>query len=396
MSPWRNAHAWFGTINSAPSRYLLIVLVLGVFLTGSAAVFSNTKQNWDMLAYVGLIKEQSSIDASEIHRTTYETVREVVSDGVFEDLKSSNIKYRETAYEDPSSFVQQLAWYRVRVAYWGLGYLLSKAGIHEVTALRIIGAAFYFALCTVVLLHLAYLFPDRTLPLLLSVVVALCPPLLQMGRLITPDMMASVGVALGFSLLIREKLILGALIMLATVFVRTDIAVFCALLITPVVLVGKGRLARRIGSAIGLALAVPLVLLMNSAFDYPGWEKLFTHAFLGKELLSYPLDTDVSVSSKEYFSVLLSKKPMLLFIKGNMIWLMMVLSIVLFCKLFNESRLRDPALVWLGTILANLPVRMALYPNPGDRLYVIFALLVFFLLAGLYQRRESIDPRFPK
>lgn len=387
MSPWRNTHAWFGTINSVPSRYLLIVLVLGIILTGSAAVFSNTKQNWDMLAYVGLIKEQSSINASEIHRTTYETVREVVSDEVFENLKSNNIKYRETAYEDPSSFVQQLAWYRVRVAYWGLGYLLSKAGIHEVTALRIIGAAFYFAFCTVVLLHLAYLFPDRTLPLLLSVVVALCPPLLQMGRLITPDMMASVGVALGFSLLIREKLILGALIMLATVFVRTDIAVFCALLITPVVLVGRGRLAKRIGSAIGLALAVPLVLLMNSAFDYPGWEKLFTHAF--KELLSYPLATDVSVSSKQYFSALLSNG--LKFFQGNMIWLMMVLSIVFFCKLFNESRLRDPALVWLGAILAYLPVRTAVFPSPEDRFFVVFALLVFFLLAGLYERRESID-----
>jgi len=400
MSPWRNPNAWFSNINSAPSRYLLIVLVLGVFLTGSAAVFSRTIYNWDMLGYVGLIKQQTFIDASEIHRTTYETVREVVSDQDFEELISGvgskelisgvGSKYRQTAYEDPSSFVQQLAWYRGRVAYWGLGYLLSKAGIHEVTALRIIGAAFYFALCTVVLFHLTYLFPDQTLPLLLSVVVAIYPPLLQMGTVMNPDMMASVGVALGFSLLLREKLILGTLIMVATVFVRTDIVVFCALLITPVVLVGRGPLARRIGSAIGLALAVPLVLLINSAFDYPGWEKLFTTSFV--EILSYPLATDVSVSLEEYFRVLLSIGLRLLI--GHPIWLIMVLSIVFFCKVFNDSRLHDPALVWLGAILTYLPVRMILYPSPADRFFIVHALLVFFLLAGLFQRRESIDLPF--
>jgi hypothetical protein len=264
-------------------RVGIVVIALGVFLVAAVGIFLRPVYNWDMVGYIGLIKEQSHSAPTEIHATTYETVRSTVPDKSFEELKYWNER-RKIAYEDPVSFVETLSFYRIRVGYWGVGYLLSKAGIDEIVAYRLIGSFFYFAVCAAVLWHLVSTVPNRlTVPnwlavLGLALLVAFYPPLLNLGRVMVPGTMVVFGVVLGFSLLIRQHLIAGALILLATVFVRTDLGIFCAFLAVPVLFVGAGPLSRRICASAILCLAIPTVLSLNSFFQHPGWSKLMTPA----------------------------------------------------------------------------------------------------------------------
>ena len=52
----------------------LVVLALVIFAVGALGAFAKPKYDWDLVAYVGLIKEQRHDTAAEIHATTYETV----------------------------------------------------------------------------------------------------------------------------------------------------------------------------------------------------------------------------------------------------------------------------------------------------------------------------------
>jgi len=371
----------FQPIDVRQHSKLLLVVALGIFLIGAVGAFFKPKYDWDMMAYIGMIQERSYSTPEEIRAATYGIVRKAVPPQVFEELKYQNER-RKIAYEDPVSFVETLSFYRVRVAYWGLGYLLTKTGIHDVVAFRIIGSFFYFATCVTVLLHLVHLFPNRFVVLVLSVLVALYPPLLHLSRVIVPDMMAIFGLVLGISFLLREKLIAGALVLMMTVFVRTDLGVLCVLLIVPVLLVGAGPITKRVSAVMLLILSIPIVLWLNSSFDHPGWAKLFNSWFV--ETLFYPVSTEeVSVNPRDYIGTLLVGVTELF--QRISLWVATVLSVLILYEVYKKGTFREPILVWFGAIIAYLPARLVLWPEILERYVTFYPIVLFFILACLYR-----------
>lgn len=376
---------------------LLLVLVLGIFLVGALGALYRPYFDWDMMAYVGIVKEQSHATPDEVHAAAYGTVEEVVSEKKFEELKYTNER-RKIAYEDPVSFVETLSYYRVRVGYWGLGYLLSKTGLNEVQAFLLISAFFYFATCVVVLMHLDHFIPDRPIAVVLATFVALYPPVLDVARVVVPDMMTIFGLVLGFSLLLRGFLVAGALALLASVFVRTDAGVLCVFLILPVLLVGAGPLARRILAAAILALAVPAVLWLNAAYDYPGWAKLFTTAWV--QTLYYPVSAEgITVDPRDYLKALASGLAMLF--QRYSIWLAGVLAVLIVFTAYRRGSFREPLLLWFGALIAYLPVRFMLAPLVIERYVTFYPILLLMVLVCLYwsapvrQRAQPARARRP-
>ena len=113
-------------------RLFAMLLALAVFALGTAAIYLQPKYNWDMMAYIGLMHESAgAANAVEIHERTYGAVREAVSKKDFDFLITSHEGYRQNTYADPESFAQQLDWYAIRVAYWGLAQFLTELGLHE-------------------------------------------------------------------------------------------------------------------------------------------------------------------------------------------------------------------------------------------------------------------------
>lgn len=373
------------SLDSRQHSRLLLIIALGIFLLSAIGIFFKPKYDWDMMAYVGLVKEQSYSTPSDIQTATYETVREMVPDQTFEDLKYLNER-RKVAFEDPVSFVETLSFYRVRVGYWGLGYLLAKTGINEVVAFRLIGVLFYFAICVVILSHLVRFVPNRFAVLVLSILVAFYPPLMNLGRVVVPEIVTILGLVLGFSLVLREKLIAGAIILLATVFARTDVGVLCVFLMVPVFLVGAGSVTKRISAVVILALAIPTALWLNATFDYPGWSKLFTTSWV--ETLFYPVSaSEVSVSPGDYIRALLFGIATLF--QRTSLWLAAVLGVVISHEIYKRGTYREPMLMWFGALIAFLPARVVLYPLVLERYVTFYPILLFLLLVCLYQAKPE-------
>ncbi len=358
-------------------RLFAILLALAVFALGTAAIYLQPKYNWDMMAYIGLMHESAgAANAVEIHERTYGAVREAVSKKDFDFLITSHEGYRQNTYADPESFAQQLDWYAIRVAYWGLAQFLTELGLHETEALRLLSAVSYLVICLTVLSHLAHLYPRRALPLLMSLMVALFPALISTGRLVTPDLMSACGIILGFSLLLRERLILGALVLLATVFVRTDAGVFAIALTVPVLLASSQPLARRAIATGLLLMSAPLVLGLNAAFDYPGWSKLITVA--SGQKLFYPLTDEVApITPIAYLKMLASTS-----IRGFIIpslWMTAIFLLIIGRKVIRDFRYLDPVVLWCAAILVFIPTRVALGIVVQER-YFVFLPIVMFLI----------------
>jgi len=228
----------------------------------------------------------------------------------------------------------------------------------------------------------------RALPLMMSVLVALFPTLIGTGRLVTPDIMSVFGLVLGFSLLVRQRLVLGALALLATVFVRTDAGVFAVLLTLPVLLTGDQPLRRRATAAAMLLLAIPIVLALNSIFEYPGWVKLLANVTHG--YLLYPLTADVSFVPAEYFKALFTHG--IRAFLNHSLWITMIFFVILACKTIKESDYYDPILLWYGTILIFIPIRIALGIIIQERYFVFIPVLMFLLWAQQLQPRRADPP----
>lgn len=375
----------------AKMNIALVALALVIFAVGALGAFSKPKYDWDLVAYVGLVNEQRYDTAAEIHATTYETVRAAVPDDVFEVLNTKNER-RETAFADPVSFEESLSFYRIRVGYWGLGSLLAKLGLDEVTAYQLIAVVFYFAVCAVVLWHLAAVLPSQSAVLILSVLVALYPPLLNLARSFVPDSMALVGVVLGFSLLLRHYLLTGAVILFAMVFVRTDLGILCAFLAVPVFFVGEGPRSRRLCAAAILCAAVPTVLMINAAFGHVGWAKLITTWFFGT--LYYPVSAEaVTVDLWEYAKIVLKEASGVFQVVS--LWVTLVLSIVILRELDKRGTFKEPLLLWLGALIAYLPTRFVLWPLLLERYVILFPILFLLVLVGIYAKGRTTGQRTP-
>ena len=373
----------------ASRRVSMLVPVLAclLFFAGAVGVFFQADRNWDLLAYVGIVHEQRLESPEAIHQATYEALREASTEKQFTDLTSVENFYRREAFETPAVFVAQLDWYRVRAAYWGLASVLHGAGLPEVTAFRLINSLAYFGLCTVVFLFLSRTLADQRSALLGSALVALYPPLLDVARTLTPDILAAFAVITGFTAMLRGFLVPGALACLAAVFARTDAGILGLILIGPVLIVGNGSIARRLSAAAVLAMALPVVLSLNSVFDYPGWAKLFTDDFKGK--LLYPNAVEVTVTAKDYIQGF-ARRISVVFLNTS-IWLVGIMTLMALHKASLERKLTDPAVFWLGAVVVYIPVCIALFPYPVERFFAYVPVLVFLVLSLLY--RSDIDTR---
>ncbi len=198
---------------AAAAVALLSCLVMPADATLSPAV------NWDMVAYIGIIKSWSLPDPVQYQAATYADLRARFP-GYYKPLVAAS-DYTRQVESDPAVFAAQLPFYRVRPLY-----LLIVRAVAALTS-TVAGALGVVSVLAALAINL--LVAGVSLSRLgawcgsgVTVTLALSPLMINMSQLKTPDSLFALFVACGILLLADRKDWAGAAVLVVATAVRSE------------------------------------------------------------------------------------------------------------------------------------------------------------------------------
>jgi hypothetical protein len=198
----------------------------------------------------------------------------------------------------------------------------------------------------------------------LSFVLLLTPPVLNLGRMVTADPLSTTLIFLALFALVRGRNLLSAGLLIASVLVRPDNIVLA------IVLLGWMVLGRRIGLAVGAilgALAVFTAACVNRIAGIYGWRVIMQHSFVKPEI--EPINHPVLIGFSGYLQALAGLRA----IPYTFMTIWVLVAAAVWKRLPPRTMFRE-LLPLAGVCIV---VRLLLFPNFEDRFFVWT-----YLLAG--------------
>lgn len=272
---------------------ILAFIVFVVVVAAASHLFP--KQNWDSIAYTGVVFEAQGNDLTGIHQKAYSSVRSQMTEGKFTVLTADR-PYREIQFKDPAAFNSMLPFYRTKVLYIEAGALLSK-WMDPMQAFRIISILSVLAIGLVCVL---WLISANALTMGFAAIALLI--LLQfgtVGALVVPDLFAATFVMASILLICTDQPWAGILFLVLSVLARPDHVAFAGVLMV-VCLACRFHAAAMIT---GFVLSFGAYWYTATAFGHPGWwvQMWFTHVEYVPTLDGF--DPDFSIVT--YFKIVI-------------------------------------------------------------------------------------------
>jgi hypothetical protein len=330
----------------------------------------------DSLQYMGNALLMEERDPVRLHDRVYSELRKAVPPNQLEQLLGNevgapadqNYSRRERA-TNPYDFAEFLPLFAIRPLYNETLYVVSKTGLGLVRAGVAISVGSYYLLGVVLFLWVrAHAIPLRSA--ILCTLGMLSPPLTALGRDTTSDALASLVAFVSLYLIFERRCLgLGTVILLSSLFFRTDFVV----LAVPVIFLFW--LERRIPlwqAAVLALVAVSSVLAINHfAGDY-GIRMLYYRNFVGTP--AAPAEMTVHFSAHDYLSAFRSGITKV------------ADSFFLPFLLLGATGLQCRAgRLLLGTTLAYVTLHFLVLPNWQERWVAVFYLSAIVCLALMRQ-----------
>ncbi len=372
--------------------------VFAIFLALHAFnAWKNPFHNWDMLGYIAVVNSYESDDIGAIHAWTYETVRASVTAETYRQLthsldpsvhKLGSEGYREQMASDPGLFATMLPFYSIRPGYTGLLYLLSKAGVPLTAAGYLCSIAAMLLMGFVFLRWLVHYVPVW-LGGLVSILAMNVFSMTPYARVYTPDMLSAAVILMSLYLwFMRSKFHGGALLMLASVFIRTDNIILVMLVFSwQFIEMSRGRKSggrspwspSRPAIAVYGACALAAYLLINHLAGNYGWWTIFYFTFI--QAVKDPSSMIPPMDPLIYLRYLVSAVPKALAWDRD---LSLFLAVFL---LGNAVALRkgrfDGGVALLNIIFLSLAAHFVLFPAAWARFFLAHYAYAMILLAAL-------------
>jgi hypothetical protein len=284
------------------------IFFLYVLLLGGVAVHLYRKPiySMDSIQYMGNALLMEEHDPVRVHQQVYAEVQQFVPKleregllGHEEGAPEQQNKSRQERAAHADKFAEFLPLFAIRPLYNQTLWLVSRTGLGLVRAGIFISVASYFFLGVLAFVWIGG-YVSAGLTLVFSLLLMITPPLMNLGRDTTADPLATL-VAFASLYLIFEKrrLFPGMILLLASIYFRTDFVVLAG----PVIL--ACWLERRIElwkAAVLALVAVGSVLCINYfAGDY-GMGMLYYRNFAGVPIA--PGEMTARLSLKDYLSAL--------------------------------------------------------------------------------------------
>jgi len=340
----------------APLIFYCIVLAL----FAAFALRTPKMGTWDILPYIANAEALRNNDFIHLHRYAYAQLKQHTPSTNFADLTQSS-EYRRKTAADPVLFGTGLQFYSIRPLYIMALRLGVALGANPVRSAGLIAALSYFLSGLVVFLWLRAHTP-AWLAVVASLLLMLSYPVLLDGRLYTPDAMAAFAMLCSAYLIFeRERVLPGLVILLAGIFVRTDVCVFVGFTLLAMTLADSPRTRlTRLQAAVLICVAAASVLAINHFAGNYGYASLMHNQFVGE---SDPPDAPYSVTPALYRRALASNSGMPAALHG---YIFIFLLIALLAAIRKRTAMRDLAFVALLTAATHF----VFFPYFHDRLFV--------------------------
>jgi hypothetical protein len=298
--------------------------------------------NWDMFPYMAVIMERPGVPFDSVHREVYVAAADFLPP---HDFQAISARQPELA-QDPQAFRAVLKYFTIKPGYTTLAELFYGTGIHPVLATCLPSLLGYLAIGLMLFLWSQSVCNPGS-SLLLTLLVAISPPMTDLARYSSPDMMCTAISVSAIALILSSRATAGLSLLYLAIWVRPD----AILLLAPVsiALSINGLVRWNIAATLIIAGATTAWLIIG------GWGLLGEYAFV-----------DAGMSRWDsYLAGLGSLSIYLILFLG-------IAAVLLYVR--TRGMLLSSFLIWAG--LLSLLARYALHPFFEDR----FNLPVYFLI----------------
>lgn len=374
-----------------PASILLPVAILAVFF-GPAAALVWPQINWDMLAYIGILKSWSLSDPAAIQHAAFADglafAHTMHNDAVGTALASGSA-YRRLMSSDPAAFMESFGFYRIRPFYEVLLAAVSRLTPTIAQATVLISAAATCA-ANIAILVFARRRVGPALGALLALGFALSPVMMTVAGYSTADALGTLVVLLGILAMLSGRPVMGAAILMAAVGVRSDFMLMNATLL---LVLAASRLRGWWSIPLpGLALLAASILLARGieawAGNY-GYHVLYYNTFV-QTLLHPAHPGPMIIPPARWITAIVNGVANGM---ANGAFSMPLLVGLILLPLLPADRIDAPAVLFAALFLS-LAARVVLFPSADVRLSApIFAALYAVLVQafGNFLRGSGSD-----
>jgi hypothetical protein len=255
----------------------LITLIAGI---------ATPKLNWDIIGYVATIKSESSTEPADIHAATFDDVKKSVDQENFSSLIDKNNNYRNTVYNDPQSLIEQIPFYKIRIAYIESVKLIHKTGLSITEStyyVSAICAAISIILISTALSHLKI--NSLWLP-----IIVIPTGISTLSQFSTPDAMASMA-AIACVVALMQNKSYGLIIAALLPAIRTDYIIFSTLICIFYFYVKNIKSH----SIIALFISILIYLIIQKSSGNYGWWTLFHFTLIEANPYPSKISSEISI-----------------------------------------------------------------------------------------------------
>ena len=351
---------------------------------------NNPVENWDILGYAGSVASLWETDAVALHRGVYVEFEAYASSAAFQELTQST-SYRQAMFEDPAAFVQQIPYYKIRVAFIMLVALLGKFGVNAYEAQHLLSAGFGCAG-----LFLLFLGLRHHIHSLLWISVPLFfyhfthdLLVVQTGAV---DSFGFFWVVLTLLAFVHRSPLLLPLLALS-VLVRTDLILYVGLMFALVFFTDYTK-----WKVIGLwgVVCAGLYLWVNHWAGNYGWQTVFYFVFMTDMEATHPSEySQFGVSLQQYWQVLIRPQWVSKWLWFTLLGLIIACGMYLYRLRKGEGGALVGQYIALGLVaIAYVAVHYILFPVIFMRFFVaqyLVMLLAFMVAATCWWQHFIAD-----
>jgi hypothetical protein len=354
-----------------PTRLRPSVVIVGYLLLLTAAAsrpYRYSIYDMDMMGYIGNAVAMSGASIPEIHEAAYLAVATEVPQasrdhllGRDESGPTSQWQSRQDRAVNSYHFAEYLPCFAIRPIFNQLIYLLHyRLGVGLVRSTIVISVASYWLTGVLVFFWLSR-YVSHARAAFGSLVLMLTPPILNLARFNTPDALACLTTLAALYLIVeREWQLPGFILLLLSVYVRTDNVLFAVAVLGYCSLVSKQLEKAKAGILAVLAVA-SVILINHFAGDY-GLRVLYYRSFVAIPLAPGELVPSFDVA--DYFRAM----------RGALSEIMngYMLPFVLMGAVGLLARRRPVTQVIAAVIVFYVIFHLLLFPSGQERFWGVF------------------------
>ncbi len=366
--------------------FLMVPLVVAVF------AWQKPLYNWDLVPYIGSVLSREGYSSNQTHALTYKMLRRELPAQSYRRLIEAHSPpdgdYAWIVMQSSESFHQQLPFFNISWLYIALLQAIHRVGVSIVRAVSLVSIASYLGLCFLIFSWCSR-FMQPWPAMVMSWCLSICPSMLQLPRIATPDPLSAFVLVLAvYLLLAREANGWFFALSVVSIWIRPDNLIVAGFSFAALWLAQPKRWRLWFGGMLSALAAYELLQLAAPGYS---WAVLFYHSFVSH--LAFPAGQTINLTARMYLHAF--GRGVIALGESSMISEFLLLGTIGLLAFNCRTQVGNPGRklpLLAGAMLLSIVVHFLLYPMVQDRFFIAeFIVLAFAGLSALSTSMEAFS-----